>query len=125
MLILVALVVAVATLSPTIQQLIGQRQHIAQLEAEIASTTDSIEDLVQQQARWEDPAYIRAEARGRLLFVEPGDTTYVVIDESKPKAPYKPVEVSVEVRETKTESGELFLDSLIRASTAAAPQETP
>lgn len=125
MLILVALVVAVATLSPTIQQLIGQRQHIAQLEEEISITTENIEDLEQSQARWDDPAYVRAQARGRLLFVEPGDTTYVVIDESTPRAPYEPVDVSVEVHETKTDSGELFLDSLIRASTADAPQETP
>ncbi|KAB1643252.1 FtsB family cell division protein [Gulosibacter chungangensis] len=124
-LILVALVVAVATLSPTIQQLIGQRQHIAQLEDEIATTTEDIEGLEQEQARWDDPAYVRAEARGRLLFVEPGDTTYVVVDESTPQAPYEPVDVSVEVHETTTDSGELFLDSLIRSSTAEAPQETP
>ena len=124
-LILVALVVAVATLSPTIQQLIGQRQHIAQLEEEIAETTQNIDDLEQEQARWDDPAYVRAQARGRLLFVEPGDTTYVVIYESTPRAPYQSVDVSVEVHETKTDSGELFLDSLIRSSTADAPQETP
>lgn len=125
MLILVALVVAVATLSPTIQQLIGQRQHIAQLEAEIATTADNIETLEQEQARWDDPAYVKAQARGRLLFIEPGDTTYVVIDDASPRAPYQTLDVSVEVHETKTESGELFLDSLIRASTADAPQETP
>ncbi|WP_169516476.1 FtsB family cell division protein [Gulosibacter molinativorax] len=124
-LILVALVVAVATLSPTVQQLIGQRQHIAQLEEDIATTSEDIDALEQAQARWDDPAYVRAQARGRLLFVEPGDTTYVVVDESTPQAPYEPVEVAVEVHETKTDSGQLYLDSLIRASTANAPQETP
>lgn len=125
MLILVALVVAVATLSPTIQQLIGQRQHIAQLEDEISTTTMDIEALEEGQARWDDPAYVKAQARGRLLFVEPGDTSYVVVDESTPQAPYEPISVSVEVHETKTDSGELFLDSLIRASTADAPQPEP
>lgn len=125
MLILIALVVAVATLTPTVQQLIGQRQHIAQLEEEIALTTEEIEALEQGQARWEDPAFVKAQARGRLLFVEPGDTTYVVVDESTPQAPPDPVDVSVEVHETRTDSGELYLDSLIRSATADAPQETP
>lgn len=125
MLILVALVVAVATLSPTLQQLISQRQHIAQLEEEIATTSASIDDLEQEQARWDDPAYVKAQARGRLLFVEPGDTTYVVVDDSSTRVPSESVEVSVDVHETETESSELFLDSLIRAATADAPQETP
>ncbi|SJM66462.1 septum formation initiator family protein [Gulosibacter sp. 10] len=124
LLILAALVAAVAMLSPTVQQLIEQRQHIATLEEDIATTTEELEALQQEQDRWQDPAYIKAQARGRLLFVEPGDTTYVVHGDA-PAAPPEPVDVSVDVHETRTDPGELYLDSLIRAATADAPEETP
>lgn len=42
-----------------------QRAHIVNLEAE--------------SARWNDPAYIKAQARSRLQMGEPGETIYVVV----------------------------------------------
>lgn len=124
-LLLIVLVVSVAMIVPTIQQLISQRQHIAELESEIAQSQEQIAQVNEQTSRWEDPAYIRAEARGRLLFVEPGDTTYVVIDDESLPAVENEPDVSTDLHETRTDSTELFLDSLIRANDAQAPQETP
>ncbi len=35
--------------------------------------------LESELARWEDDAYVRAQARERLSYVMPGETTYVVV----------------------------------------------
>ena len=135
MLILVVLVGAVATIAPTINQLVQQQQRIRALEEEIAVATQRAEALSTERARWDDPAYIRSQARGRLLFVEPGDTTYVVLDTDGDRTPVAPTDVSVEQHVTRSDPATLYLDSLIRASGADAPtapeppadqvQETP
>lgn len=36
--------------------------------------------LQRQVARWGDPGYIQQQARRRLQYAMPGDTTYVVVD---------------------------------------------
>jgi hypothetical protein len=38
------------------------------------------QDLQGQVARWNDPAYVVAQARDRLIYVLPGETPYRVVD---------------------------------------------
>jgi len=45
---------------------------------------DSIRTSV--RAAWDDPAYVKAQARSRLKFVMPGERAYNVIDAPAPKA---------------------------------------
>jgi Septum formation initiator len=52
------------------------------LEHESAQLTESIDELETELRLWDDPAYVRAEARERLNFVMPGEIGYVVVDES-------------------------------------------
>ena len=59
---------------------IEQRADLAALAAERAELEQRTVDLEAQQQRWEDPAYVRAQARERLGFVLPGETGYVVVD---------------------------------------------
>jgi len=40
-----------------------------------------LDALTTQRARWNDPAYIRAQARDRLFYVMPGETSYLVIND--------------------------------------------
>jgi cell division protein FtsB len=40
-------------------------------------------ELTKQVARWSDPGYIERQARTRLQYAMPGDTTYIVVDKSK------------------------------------------
>ncbi|MGO2112940.1 MAG: septum formation initiator family protein, partial [Pseudoclavibacter sp.] len=77
---LVTVLLGVTVLAPTLQQFIQQRQRIADLQNHIAVVETEISELQTEQARWNDPAYIEAQARGRLLFVTPGDTSYLVTD---------------------------------------------
>lgn len=56
-----------------------QRQHLAGLRASIAQSSQNIAELEREQRRWNDPAYVEAQARQRFGWVMPGETGYQVI----------------------------------------------
>jgi hypothetical protein len=72
---------------------VAQQQQIAALKQHVADQRATVADLEQQRAAWNDPAYIKAQARSRLKFVMPGERAYNVID-----APKKPVEKASPVK---------------------------
>ncbi len=39
-----------------------------------------VDSLQAEVARWDDPAYVIAKARDRLVYVLPGETAYRVVD---------------------------------------------
>ena len=65
---------------PSLREYLSQKaQHdavIAQIE-QARATNAALED---ELALWDDPAYVKAQARERLSYVMPGETTYVVVD---------------------------------------------
>jgi cell division protein FtsB len=73
------LVLGVIVLAPSLKLLIQQRTQIANLEKSVALQKQAVQGLKGQVARWNDPAYIEAQARNRLLFVFPGEYSYLVI----------------------------------------------
>lgn len=58
---------------------LDQRQQIAQLNADIRATEERITDLEAELQRWEDPEYVKIQARQRLGWVVPGETGYRVV----------------------------------------------
>lgn len=80
-LLLLGVVVAViaVTLAQSLRVYFVQAEQIAQLRAEIEATRAEIDELEDQLARWEDPAYVEAQARERLGWVFPGEVGYRVI----------------------------------------------
>ncbi|MDQ1696343.1 MAG: hypothetical protein QOJ03_1696 [Frankiaceae bacterium] len=62
---------------------VGQRGQIDALESQTKAQQQRVHELRQQQQRWEDPAYVKQQARVRLHYAMPGETTYVVV--GKPK----------------------------------------
>ncbi|WP_405582393.1 septum formation initiator family protein [Streptomyces sp. NBC_01190] len=72
-LVLCALVVALAY--PT-RQYIAQRSDIADQRRAAQRAKEKVEQLREEKARWEDPDYVRAQARQRLHYVVPGETGY-------------------------------------------------
>lgn len=76
-----ALVVAVA-MSPFARAWYGQRQELAALREDIAAGEARVEDLDAQLERWDDDAYVIAQARERFTYVMPGEVGYVVLDSS-------------------------------------------
>lgn len=57
-----------------------QRSQIAALHEQIASDTSAVAQLQLTAARWQDPAFVRAQARQRLHLIAPGETGYIVTD---------------------------------------------
>lgn len=83
----VSLAVFLMVFSP-LKSWMEQQQHARELAAEIARTKAENEALEEEIARYQDPEYVSRQARERLGFVKPGETTYVVVDppgQVKPK----------------------------------------
>ena len=76
------LVLALLTISyaSSMKAYLQQRSHISDLKDQIALREASIDDLEREKRRWEDPAFVRQQARG-LNYVMPGETAYVVLDQ--------------------------------------------
>ncbi|HEY7796151.1 MAG TPA: septum formation initiator family protein, partial [Microbacteriaceae bacterium] len=70
----------VITLAPDIQLLLRQRAEIVEVEQSIELSKQSLEDMQSERDRWQDPAYIRSQARERLYYVLPGEVSYLVMD---------------------------------------------
>ena len=70
----------VITLAPDIQLLLRQRAEIAEVEQSIQLSKQALEDMQSERDRWQDPAYIRSQARERLYYVLPGEVSYLVMD---------------------------------------------
>ena len=73
------LIVAVIVLAPGLRVLVEQQQQIAALEQAVAEQQAEVGQLQQQLDRWADPAYVVTQARERLLFAYPGESSYLVI----------------------------------------------
>lgn len=76
-----ALVVAVLVVSyaSSMRAFLDQRAHLADLREQIAVTEQEIAVLEREQRRWDDDAFIEAQARERFGWVMPGETSYQVI----------------------------------------------
>jgi cell division protein FtsB len=76
------LVLSLLTISyaSSLRAYLDQREHIDDLKGQIALREAEIDDLEREKRRWEDPAYVRQQARD-LNYVLPGETAYVVLDE--------------------------------------------
>src|SRR3954454_25047836 len=66
---------------------IAQRSQISSLQAQTRQQERSVAQLEQQQQRWNDPAYVKQQARLRLHYAMPGEKTYVVLDTHKSRKP--------------------------------------
>ncbi len=69
----------VVALSVPVRNWLSQRAEVAALRADIAASTERIDELQTELDRWSDPAYVSSEARRRLHFLLPGEIGYVTI----------------------------------------------
>lgn len=58
---------------------LGQRGDIASLSAQTRQTQLRLDQLNAQDRRWQDPAYIESQARKRLHYTLPGQTTHIML----------------------------------------------
>ncbi|WP_269047895.1 FtsB family cell division protein [Paenarthrobacter sp. Z7-10] len=65
-------------LAPSVRNFLQQRAQIGALQQNIQSKEQQQADLKKELSRWDDPAYIKAQARDRVNMVMPGETSYWV-----------------------------------------------
>ena len=121
-LVLLIIVVFVVVLAPGLRIYLEQRQQIADLQADVASQQANLGTLQDERARWDDPAYIRSQARDRLFYVMPGEYSYLVLDDTGATATGSEPPVSSTLQETKVDWAKSLFGSLI---TAGLSTETP
>jgi cell division protein FtsB len=120
--VLALIVLGVVVLSPGLRVLAEQQQQIAQLEAELAAVDQEVQALEEQLDRWSDRAYVEAQARSRLMFVYPGDITYLVIDDLQTEDPSITQTVSEDIEVISSNWMKSLFASYLVAATTQAPQ---
>jgi cell division protein FtsB len=84
----------VLTLAYPAQQYLAQQAELARREQDIAAQQERIAALEETRQKWNDPAYVRAQARERLQVVLPGEVGYVILypgkDGTRPSADPSP-----------------------------------
>ncbi|WP_454301212.1 FtsB family cell division protein [Salana multivorans] len=78
--VVLALLVAFIILAPTLRAYVTQQEQLRDLNGQLARTNDEIAAMEAQLARWQDPEFVKAQARNRFSFTLPGETLYRVID---------------------------------------------
>lgn len=80
---IVALVLSALALSYAypVRTYLEQRSEINALQEAQSQQRERIEELEDERTKWEDPEYVRAQARDRLLLVAPGEELVIIIDD--------------------------------------------
>ncbi len=74
------ILVAFVVLTPTLRAFVTQSEQKRRVDADYAAVLADVAAIEDELARWDDPAYVQAQARERLSFVMPGEVAYRVID---------------------------------------------
>lgn len=117
-------VLAVLIIAPSIAKYTAQQQQIEQLAAQNAAKQAQVDRLNDTIADWNDPNYIKAQARDRLLYVMPGETSYLIIDNLPKTAAEKAEKVSTEAQKQQGDWATTLLQSIVGSSTAKSEHRT-
>lgn len=125
---LAMIVLGVVTLAPRVQTWFTQRQAIFMAQQSLEEAKKEVAQMQVERKRWEDPAYIRAQARDRLYYVMPGEVSYLVMDAdgvntsdtsgtvgAKMAADKNNAQISSTIYQTKNNWVDAILESVIRA----------
>jgi len=118
------LILAVVVLAPNLKIFFEQRAELARLQESVDGAQESVDELEAQIDRWSDPAFIEAEARDRLLYVYPGEQSYLVIDD-QPSADTAaaPQPITDDLVETEVDWVSSLLSSVYTAGLTDAPAD--
>ena len=78
MVLAMVMVAVTVLLAPSVRTYLHQRSEISALQATIAREEQAQQDLEAQLERWNDPNYIKQQARERIFLVMPGESRYLV-----------------------------------------------
>ena len=114
---LTLLVIAVIALAPSIRTFVEQQNQLADLRQAVEDRRDAVNDLNAEIARWDDPAFIEAQARDRLVYVYPGDVTYLVIDDESSVTTDDGAPISADIQPTQIDWVQALLSTIVAAGT--------
>lgn len=112
---LTVLVLTVVVLAPSLRIFVKQQQELAHLRADVQAQKDGVEHLAGERARWDDPSYVEAQARERLNYVYPGETSFLVIDDGQTVATDDGQPISAQVQTTRVDWVRTLLSSVLTA----------
>jgi cell division protein FtsB len=69
-------------IAPPVKHYFTQRAQINALESQLSADNQALQNAREELLRWQDPEYIKSQARERLHFVLPGERQYIVVDGS-------------------------------------------
>jgi len=75
----VVLLILTISYASSLRIYFAQAHEIAAIKADIAARQQRIDALTGELARWDDAAYVSAQARERLGWVVPGETGFTVV----------------------------------------------
>lgn len=126
LILIVILIFGVATLSHTISVYVAQQQEIKAMRASLKNAQDLVQAQTNNIENWQDPAYIKAQARDRLFYVMPGELQLGVINDIEiPRTRTEITEAEL------TKAQENWLKNLVASALLAGladppqPSETP
>ena len=67
-------------LAPPIKSYFVQRAQISALQSQLKSDNTALDEARKELTLWQDPDYIKSQARERLHFVLPGERQYIVTE---------------------------------------------
>ncbi|WP_240046473.1 FtsB family cell division protein [Arthrobacter agilis] len=74
----VVLIAVIVLLAPSVSRYVQQQSELDALRADIARQQEQQADYTDELARWDDPAFVKQQARERIFLVMPGETRYLV-----------------------------------------------
>lgn len=80
-LIVALIVVGGVTISPTLTTFVNQQRENAELRETVRLQNERVNEADAERAKWQDPSYVRSQARGRLFYVMPGETQLSIIED--------------------------------------------
>ena len=80
----VVMIAITIMLTPTVKIFFDKKAEIDALNADIAASQVQQDSLRQQVSRWQDPNYVKQQARDRINMVMPGETGYWVFGSDLP-----------------------------------------
>jgi cell division protein FtsB len=82
------------TIAPPVKHYFTQRAQISALKSQLSADNSALQKARQELLLWQDPEYIKSQARERLHFVLPGERQYIVIDNSSTDANNTPTKIA-------------------------------
>lgn len=110
------IVLGVIIIAPNLKTYVEQRQQIAIYQKLVTDDKHTVKNLAAERERWNDKTYIETQARDRLYYVNPGETTYTVRNDLDPAVAGKePDPVSDKVKTGDANWSENLLGSFLSA----------